>query len=135
MGAFHHRHFLRRARGDHLPAFLAAFRTEIDDPVGAFHHLQIVLDHDDRIARLDQALKQPNEKRDIVEMQPGGRLVEDEKIALRVSLRAALGQMPDELEPLRFAAGQGVERLTETEIAEPDFLQNGERLREFFAFA
>ena len=35
--------------------------------------------------------------------------------------------MPDELEPLRFAAGKSVERLAEAQIAEPDFLQDRER--------
>ena len=112
-------------RRDQLSALLATFRAEIDDPVGAFDHLEIVLDHDDRIARLDQALKQPHEQRDIVEMQPGGWFVEDEKIAaFFVSRAAAVGQVPDELEPLRFAAGKRVQRLTEPQIAEPDFLQD-----------
>ena len=35
--------------------------------------------------------------------------------------------MPDELEPLRFAAGKSVERLAESQITEPDFLQHVER--------
>ena len=63
------------------PPSSPAFRAEIDDPVGAFHHLQVVLDYDDRIPCVDQALKQPHEQRDIVEMQSCGWFVEDEKIA------------------------------------------------------
>ena len=35
--------------------------------------------------------------------------------------------MPDELKPLRFAAGKCVERLTEAQIAEPNFFQERER--------
>ena len=43
------------------------------------------LDDDDRTSRLDQTLEEPNEQRDIVEVQPGGRFVEDEKVsALRL---------------------------------------------------
>ena len=83
----------------------------------------------------DQPLKQPNEQRDVVEMQAGGRLVEDEKVAALASFGAAVGQMPNELEPLRFAAGKGVQRLAEPEITEPDFLEHRERPRERFRFA
>ena len=35
--------------------------------------------------------------------------------------------MPNELEPLRFAAGQSVERLTQPQITEPNLLQDEER--------
>ena len=66
-------------RRNQFTALFAAFRAEIDDPIGALDHLEIVLDHDDRISLLDQPLKQPNEQRDVVEMQAGGRLVEDEQ--------------------------------------------------------
>ncbi len=68
-------------RATNCPPSSPAFRAEIDDPVGAFDHLEIVLDYDDRIPCVDQALKQPHEQRDIVEMQAGGRFVEDEEIA------------------------------------------------------
>ncbi len=93
-------HLFRRATCDQPAAFLSAFRSEIDDPVGAFHHLKVVLDHDDRIPRLDQALKQFHEQSDIVEMESGGRFIEDEKIPLFRLAAAAVGQVPDELEPL-----------------------------------
>jgi predicted ATP-grasp superfamily ATP-dependent carboligase len=33
------------ARHQDLPALVAAFRTEIDDPVGATDHIEVVLDH------------------------------------------------------------------------------------------
>ncbi|HZJ16036.1 MAG TPA: hypothetical protein VFD27_13370, partial [Chthoniobacteraceae bacterium] len=86
-----------------------------------------MLDDNDRISRVDQALKQSYEKRDIVEMQPCGWFVEDEKIPLFRLAAATVGQVPDELEPLRFAAGQSVERLTEPKITEPNLLQDAER--------
>ena len=115
-------------RSDHLPAFFATFRAKIDDPVGAFDDFEIVLDHHDRIARFDQALKQPDEKRDVVEMQTGGRFIEDEKIAaFSYRVAAVSAKMPNELKPLRFAAGKRVERLTEPQIAEPNFFQQRER--------
>ena len=127
MRVWHFDDFFRRASCDQRAAFLSSFRAKIDDPVGALHHLQVVLDHDDRISCLDQPLKEPHEKGDIIEMQPRGRFIEDEKIPFSYFASGAVGQMPDELEPLRFAARQGVERLTEPQIAKPHFLQDEER--------
>ena len=91
-----------------LPAGIARLRPQIDHPVGALDDFEIVLDHDDRVAAFDQALKDLHEQRDIVEVQTGRRLVEDEKLAARgisVLARRVLAQMRDQFEPLRFAAG------------------------------
>ena len=38
------------------PAAGAAFRTEIDDPVGLGNEVEIVFDHGDRVAGVDEAL-------------------------------------------------------------------------------
>ena len=77
--------------GDDFTAFLARFRTEIDDPVGAFDHFEIVLDHDYRVPAIDQALKKLQQNRDIIEMQSGRRFVEDEKITFLLSGISASG--------------------------------------------
>ena len=80
-----------------------------------------------------------HQHRDVVEMQPGRRLVEDEKVAAgrSVLLRAGalVREVPDEFEPLRFAARKRVERLTEPQITETDFVENIERIAELFRFA
>ena len=94
------RDILRRAARDKLPAFFAAFRAEIDEPVGAFNDFEIVLDHDDRVARVHQTLKEPNEQRDVVEVQPGGGLLEDEKFAAPGLGGGPVGQVPAEPEPV-----------------------------------
>ena len=117
-----------------LSAFLAAFRAEVDDPVGALDDLEIVLDHDDRIARFDQALEQSDEKRNIIEVQSGRRLVEDEQVSGFSFPVSGLAKVPDEFQPLRFAAGESVERLAKAQITESDFLQDCERTGEPFAF-
>jgi len=44
----------RRAFGHHLPAGLAAFGTEVDDPVGRLDYLGIVLDDQHGVAGLDE---------------------------------------------------------------------------------
>src|SRR4051812_36982057 len=45
-----------RAGRDPLAAARAAFGAEIDDPVGALDDVEVVLDHDDRVARLHQPI-------------------------------------------------------------------------------
>ncbi len=40
-----------------LSAAMPTFRTEVDDPVGGLDDIQIVLDHDDRIAMFSQAMQ------------------------------------------------------------------------------
>ena len=72
------------------PPSSPASGPEIDDPVGAFNHFEIVLDHDQRMPGVDQSLEQLQQHRDIIEMQSGGRFVENEKIAKRFSVEAAV---------------------------------------------
>ena len=43
--------------------------------------------------------------------------------------------MPDQFQPLRFAAGQRVERLAQPQITKPDFLEHIQRFAELFRFA
>ena len=97
----HRRDFLRRAGRDDQPAARAGLRAEIDDVVRALDHLEIVLDDEQAVPLLDQPVEDAHEQRDVVEMQAGRRLVEDEQ---RVRL-ALIDEPLDELEPLGFAAG------------------------------
>jgi len=46
-----------RARADKVPTAIAAFRTEVDDPVCRFDDLEIVFDYDDRASRIDETAK------------------------------------------------------------------------------
>src|SRR5512133_2016381 len=68
---------LRRARRDDLTAGLAAFGTEVDDPVGLLDHIQIVLDHEHGVPGVDQSLQDVEQLLDVREVEPGRRLVED----------------------------------------------------------
>ena len=45
---------LGRARADHAPARVAALGTQIDDPIRGAHDVEVVLDHEQRVSRLDQ---------------------------------------------------------------------------------
>ena len=72
---------LRRANGDDLSAFITALRPEIDDVIGALDDLQVVLDDDNRMALLEKLVERLQQPFDIMEMEPGGGLVEDKQRA------------------------------------------------------
>ena len=68
VGIARSRNLLRRAFGDDLAAALAAFRSQIDHPVRAADHIQVVLDDQDAAAILDQPLERAKELGDVVEV-------------------------------------------------------------------
>ena len=68
---------LRGALGDNGPAAGAALGAHVDDPVRRLDHVQVVFDDDHRIAFVDKAVDDVQQLADVVEMQAGGRLVED----------------------------------------------------------
>ena len=87
-------------------AVVAGARAEVDDPVGVRHDRLVVLDHDHRLARVDQPVEQAEQLLDVGQVQAGGRLVEDVDAAL-------LGHLGGELQPLALAAGERGERLAD----------------------
>src|SRR5690606_12618630 len=54
-----------RALEDDLPAVVTGARTDVDDPVGVGHHRLVVLDHDHRLAVVDQPVQQPQQLLDV----------------------------------------------------------------------
>ena len=71
------RDLLRRADRDDLAARLAALGAEVDEPVGLLDHVEVVLDHEHGVARVDEALQHLEQLLDVGEVQAGRRLVED----------------------------------------------------------
>jgi hypothetical protein len=61
---------LRRPLRDNLSLLVAALRPKIQHPVRRLDHLQIVLDHDHRIALADQRVEDREQLAHILEMQP-----------------------------------------------------------------
>lgn len=51
--------------------------AEIDNPVGSFNHIEVVLNHHDGIALIAQLVQHFQQLLDIGEVQTGGRLIED----------------------------------------------------------
>ena len=66
-----------RALGDDLAAVLAGARAHVDDPVGRAHRLLVVLDDDQRVAEVAQALQRADQARVVALVQTDARLVQD----------------------------------------------------------
>src|SRR5579859_4194652 len=67
------RNLLGWAFRDHASTQLAAFGAEIDDPVGRFDDVEIVLEDDDCVALVHQPVQYFQQQPYVLEMQPGGR--------------------------------------------------------------
>src|ERR1039458_2776151 len=111
-----------RALCDDLPARLTAFRAEINDPIRRLDHVQIMLDDQQSVARGAELEEDFQQLGDVVEVQAGGRLIQNvERAAGRLA-----AQLGGEFHALRFAAAQRRGRLAQTNIAEADLRQRGQ---------
>ena len=88
------------AAGDELSAAASAFGTHVDDIVGHFDDIEVVLNHDDGVALLDQSVEHTEQYADIFKMQSGGGFVEDVDRPTGV----ALGKFGGQFDALTFAA-------------------------------
>ena len=77
---------LRRALCDDGAAACAALRTHVDEPVGVANDVEIVLDDEDGIAQAHQPLQDFQQLAHVVEVQAGGRLVQQVERASRLAL-------------------------------------------------
>ena len=112
-----------------MASFPPALGPQIDHPVRGPDHVEVVLDDDERVAFVDQAAQRAQQRGDVVEVKPGGGLVE-EKEGARLVRRArfpGLGEVAGELEALGLAAAQGGDRLAEPHVLEADRDQGLER--------
>ena len=74
-----------RALGDDPAAVLAPFGAQVEDPVGRLHHVEVVLDDDDRVPLVLEPVQHLQQLLDVVEVQAGGGLVEDVQRLARCS--------------------------------------------------
>ena len=111
------------ALGDDLAAVLAGSRAHVDEPVGAAHHLLVVLDDDDGVPEVAQPLERVDQLVVVALVQADRGLVEDVEDAdeLAPDLRR-------QAEPLRLAAGQRRRRAVEVEVADADVVEEGQAL-------
>ena len=74
-------HFCRGA-GDHdLTTTDAAFRAEVDDPVGGLDDVEVVFDDDDGVAVIAQPVQYRQQLCDVMEVQAGGGLSSFSRVA------------------------------------------------------
>ena len=69
-------HLFRGAHHHDLAALITAIRSKINDPVGTADHIEVVLDYEDRIALIHQALHHINQLAYIKKTQAGSGLVD-----------------------------------------------------------
>ena len=123
MRAAHLRQPVGRAAVEDAAAFFAGVGTDVDDPVGAPHRRQVVLDDEDRIAGALELVERGEQRPAVLRMQPGGRLVEHVDDAEQV--RADLRRQP---QPLQLAGRERRRAAREREIAEAERLERGDAL-------
>ena len=71
------RHFIGRARGNHMAALLARTRAHINNVVGMANGVFVMLHDDNRVAQIAQAFKRGDKALVVALMQTDGRLVQD----------------------------------------------------------
>ena len=116
--------FLRRALENDAPARRSALGPEVDDPVGLGDHVQVVLDHDHRVARIHQPVQHADQLLHVGHVQADGRFVEHVE---RFTLRAGLGQFGNQLQALRLAARERRALLAQGQVAQADVLHQAQR--------
>ena len=115
---------LGRALGNQPAPARARIGPEIQEVIGAFDDLEVVLDHQQAVPGVHQAVQGADQQSHVVKMQPRGGLVENEQ---RRAVAPA-GEPLHQFEPLGFPAGEHVERLAQGEIAQTHLLQHRQRL-------
>ena len=75
-------HFLGRSGGDELAAFEAGFGADVDEVVGFGEDVGVMLDDDDGVAFIDEAMQHVDEFGDVLDVQADGRLFDEVEIAL-----------------------------------------------------
>ena len=79
MAALARRNLFRRSLCHDASSVVAGIRSQVYDPIRRPYHIQVVLDDDDRMPRIDQPLEDFEQNPDIIKVQAGRRLVEEEQ--------------------------------------------------------
>ena len=82
----------RRASRDDFTTRVAPFGPEIDHVIGGLHHIQMMLDQDNRVAGIDEPIQRFEQPFDVRKVQARCRLVEDVDRVFRSLQRAQLSR-------------------------------------------
>ena len=94
------RESLGRAGTDESPPALPALGSKIDQPVRGFDDIEVMLDHDYRVALVPQAMQHTQQLADVVKMKSGGRFVQN----IQRSACGPFGEFSGQFDALRFSA-------------------------------
>src|SRR5690554_7901738 len=71
----------RTASGNHLAAASAAFRADVDQPIGRLDNIQVVFDDEQGVAGVDQFAKRLQQDMDVMKVKPGSRFIKQKQNA------------------------------------------------------
>src|SRR5258706_9990931 len=106
-----------RALGDNAPAAFAAFGAKVNNPVGLFDDVKVMLDDEHGISEIDEALQNVKQFAHVIEVQACRGLVKNVKRAASLTL----GKFTSQFDALRFTAGKSGCGLTESDVPQADF--------------
>ena len=106
---------------DDIAAVLAGARADVDQPVGLFDGLLVVLDDDQRVAEIAQVMQRFDEPLVVALVQTDGRLVEHVHDADEPG-----ADLRGESDALRLAARQGLRGARQRQVVEPDVVEEPE---------
>ena len=105
-----------------MAAALSGLGADLEHVVGGADHGLVVLDDDHRVAGGGERAHDGDEPVDVARVESDARLIEDEE---RVDQRGA--EAAGEIDALHLAAGEGLRRPVEGEVAEADVGEPVER--------
>jgi len=119
--------FLDRTREDDAAAVLAGAGAEVEHMVGGANHLRIVLNDEDGVAELAQALQDFDQPVGVARVKTDGGLVQHIEGADQ-----ALADGGGELDALRFAAGKSRGEAVEGQVAQADLVEEAQAVANLF---
>src|SRR5262249_35405924 len=112
------RHTLWGAQRHHAPASVTTVWPQIDDIIGGFDDIQVVLDDEHGVATFHQAGQYLEQGLDISEVQTGRRLIQN----IQGASRTAPGQLTAELHTLGLTTRQRGRSLPQADVTQTDLL-------------
>src|ERR1051325_5304759 len=114
---------LRCASHDQAATLVSPLGTEVEHPIRAFDDIEMMFDHKDRVARLDQALETIEQALNVSQVQTRRRFVKNVEI---VAAPAHLAKFSRELDALRLATGENRGGVAEFKITEAKLVEDFE---------
>ena len=103
--------------GHHFSPRGAPFGTQVQDPIGGGHQVEVVLDHHHRVSSVHEPLQGPFQSPHIVVMQTGGGFIEQIEHLTPRSFR----KVRDKFQPLSFPPGNRCGWLPKSQVTKPHF--------------